>query len=326
MAATRHTKTTGAKRTVTGKPGNPGNPAKPGAPAGTSPAASPAAPRVEGTRSTAEAIGAASRGPARGPVTRPPPREPPRSPVAAPTRAPVRSSSSRRRVPGDASLGSLTSTASRVVGQAASILEEEISAGISAARQVEERFLDVAALRARDPNEIMQRFRQDAHELVDIVLDVVTTLVDRAANLTGLADGSKKTLPPGSERRSGHGQPGTGPDPGAHGRVATLSRGPIRAGERMELAIAVNNDSDEPIAGLAFQCSDLIGPAGKTIAAKHITITPSALDLGPRGEARVAIAIGVPADALPGLYSGVFQADKLPDVRAIVLVDVMAPQ
>jgi hypothetical protein len=233
---------------------------------------------------------------------------------------------SSKRAPSDASLGALTSTASRVVGQAASILEEEISAGISAARQVEERFLDVAALRTRDPDEIMQRFRQDAHELVDIVIDVITTLVDRAANLTGLAEGSKKPLPSGSERRSGRGQAGKGPDAGTHGGLTTLSKGPIRAGERMELALAVHSDSDDPIAGLSFQCSDLVGPAGKTIAAKHITITPSAVDLGPRGEARVAIVIEVPGDALPGLYSGVFQADKLPDVRAIVLVDVLAPQ
>src|SRR5205823_2923222 len=67
----------------------------------------------------------------------------------------------------------LARSVSRIVSQAAAILEDELAAGIGAAKQIEERFLDVAEMRSTSPDEVMARFRKDAHEVVDIALDLL---------------------------------------------------------------------------------------------------------------------------------------------------------
>ena len=78
-------------------------------------------------------------------------------------------------------------TPSNVVQRAASILEEEIAAGIVAAKQVEKRFIKVSELRSGKPDEVTQRFRRDSHEPIDILLDkfgFVERTLDRYNNVT----------------------------------------------------------------------------------------------------------------------------------------------
>jgi hypothetical protein len=74
-------------------------------------------------------------------------------------------------------------TTSRVVQQAASILEEEIAAGIVAARQIEGRFVSIEQLRGGKPEEVMQRLRRDAHDVLDILVDLVHVTVRAAQTL-----------------------------------------------------------------------------------------------------------------------------------------------
>jgi hypothetical protein len=65
--------------------------------------------------------------------------------------------------------------ATRVVRDAAKILEQELAAGLMAAKRVEERFIDVKQIRERNPDEVTQRFRRDAHEALDIMAPTLTT-------------------------------------------------------------------------------------------------------------------------------------------------------
>src|SRR5580693_9551287 len=58
-------------------------------------------------------------------------------------------------------LKELAETATGVVARAASILEEEIAAGVVAAKNVESRFVDVKASRSGKPEEVLPRFRRD---------------------------------------------------------------------------------------------------------------------------------------------------------------------
>lgn len=62
---------------------------------------------------------------------------------------------------------------SEVVRQAASILEEEIAAGIVAARQVEKKLLKEDRFNANDFENVVQRFRNDAHSVVNMISDRV---------------------------------------------------------------------------------------------------------------------------------------------------------
>src|SRR5690606_21997407 len=69
---------------------------------------------------------------------------------------------------------SVVGAAPAVVIKAASILEEEIAVTLGAVKRIEQRFLDVDAIRQQSPDAVMSKFRRDAHDAVDIILDVLT--------------------------------------------------------------------------------------------------------------------------------------------------------
>jgi hypothetical protein len=205
--------------------------------------------------------------------------------------------------------------ATRIVREAAKVLEQELAAGIVAAKRVEERFIDVQQIRARNPDEVMQRFRRDAHEVVDIVLDVLTIVVDSAANLTersfSVSGRRTVTTPAPAER------------PQFSPKVPTLSTPePVIAGQTVDIMISVENDSDQPTLPIAFRCSDLLSSEGASIPAANVQCTPNDIVLAPRTVARVAVQVQVPAGTAPGAYCGMFQANNLEAVRAVLMVEV----
>ena len=78
-------------------------------------------------------------------------------------------------------------TTSNVVQMAASILQEEVAADITAAKLVEERFIKVSESHSGKPPGVIQRFRRNRHELVDILLgrsDFLETILVRNENAT----------------------------------------------------------------------------------------------------------------------------------------------
>jgi hypothetical protein len=58
---------------------------------------------------------------------------------------------------------------SRIVTQAAALLDEEIAAGIVAAKQVQQRFQKERRIDPRDFRDALQRFQRDGHEVVDLI-------------------------------------------------------------------------------------------------------------------------------------------------------------
>lgn len=203
----------------------------------------------------------------------------------------------------------------RVLRQATSVLEQELAAGIAAARRIEERFLDVQQLRQRGPEEVTQRFRADVHEVVDIVFDVITLAVDKAQSFT-------------EGRFSVSGRPVAAPRtaqaPAAPRKlVQTLSPPqPLQPGQTAELVIAVENEGSQPTRPVTFTCSDLVNGAGGSIPGSNVRCAPSELVLAPRATERVAVQIHVPPGTAPGSYCGMFQASHLPAVRAVLVVEV----
>lgn len=209
--------------------------------------------------------------------------------------------------------------ATRVVRQAASVLEQELSAGIAAAQRIEARFLNVQQLRQRgqDQEEVTQRFRHDAHEVVDLVFDVITVAVDKAASLANAAE--RRLLAGRSPSRAPRQLQAAPPRQG----VPTLSPPqPLLPGQTAELVISVENDGGQPTKTVTFTASDLVNGVGGAIAGANVTCVPNDLVLGPRGVERVAVRIHVPKDAAPGTYCGMFQANGLPTVRAVMVVEV----
>lgn len=205
-------------------------------------------------------------------------------------------------------LEGLGSKATRIVEDAASILEEELANGIDVARNVEQR-LFASERHVRDPEAIVPRFRQDAHEIVDLAVDVLS------GALASLGDLAKSAV---SIRDAGGGEGGS---PG--GRVPTLTMpATVSPGDKADVAMSVENDSDQPTEPFELNASDLISGDGDRISASQVKFTPRSLRIQPASTAKIVVELAIPKETPPGTYSGLLQATKLEPVRAVLVVTV----
>lgn len=243
-------------------------------------------------------------------------QSPENQPAAAAERSVPVSNEEKSRTPGqlDMLIG-VADTTSRIVQRAASILEEELASGIVAARQIERRFVDVEKIRSRDPEEVMQRFRRDAHEVVDILIDLVSVAT---TSLSGLAQRAI-TISAGAV---GSGESPAKPAPSAGGIPALTIAQPVKPGERVEVPMTLENDSDRTTETFRFISSDLINPDGERIPAQQITFVPETITIEPHKSATITVAIVVPEGAPSGVYSGLLQATRLNQLRAVVTLQV----
>ena len=264
----------------------------------------PSAAKFSGAR------GRARSAPSRRPVSLEDP------PVGSKTEPPAESEPSAGRpapVP-PRQVEAVVNSTSRIVQRAASILEEELRAGIKAAQQVERQLLNVSELRAGHPEEVMQRFRRDAHEVVDMLIDIVNaatnTIGGLAQRVVTLSSGSGKGSKAGSRKT-----------PGA---VLTLAgTRSYRPGQTAELPMLIENDSESATDEFRFQSSDLIDVvSGGRIQAQQVSFTPSPLTIGPRESVRVTVAVAVPMGTPSGSYAGLVQASRLDHLRAVLQLQV----
>ncbi len=210
----------------------------------------------------------------------------------------------------DMLLGAAGNT-SRVVQLAASILEEELAAGIEAAKRVEQRFVDVGKLRGGNPEEVMQRFRHDAHDVVDILIDMVNLATN---SLGGLA---QRVVTIGGAKRSSTSAPGAAVDTPS----LAIPR-PVKAGQSIEVPMTVENASEGPTDALHFHSSDLVSAEGARIPAQQISFAPSDLVIGPHKSEIVKVTVTVPEGTPPGTYAGLLRASKLEQLRALLTVQI----
>ncbi len=207
-------------------------------------------------------------------------------------------------------IGGLASSTSRIVQKAASILEEEIAMGIVAAQEMERKYVDVEALRDSDSEEVVQRLRKDAHEAVDMVMDAVAlatrsigSLVDKVVRLEA--------------------RPGSSAPLGAGVAVPTLAIArAVAPGQTGSVSMSLENDGQEATEEFEFHASDLLDGEGRRIQAADLRFEPSKVSIRPGGKEQVTVYVAVPATATPGIYSGLVQATKLNQLRAVLVVTV----
>src|ERR1700712_2742101 len=79
---------------------------------------------------------------------------------------------------------SVINNAQRVINSAVNVLEEEIAAGILAAKRIEKKVIDVDGLRS-NTDDLVSRIRRDTHEALDIFLDAFAALSKQMGVLSG---------------------------------------------------------------------------------------------------------------------------------------------
>ena len=203
-----------------------------------------------------------------------------------------------------------TQTTGRVVRQAADILEEEVAAGISAVKKLEEGFVNVGELRAEEKDQVLQRFRRDAHEVVDIALDVLSTATRYMADLAG--DAVK--IRSGSRRDGGKTNQSSIPTVG-------LTQ-PVSPGGTSEVVMTLENSSPDQDTEFSFMVTDLINDGGATIRASNIGFKPAKVVMAPGETTDVTIVVTIPKSASKGLYTGLIRASRWQQLRAVLVAEV----
>jgi hypothetical protein len=198
-------------------------------------------------------------------------------------------------------------TTSHVVQQAASILEEEIAAGILAARQIENKFISSEELRSAKPDDVLQRFRRDAHDVVDILLDVVAATARNAAKMAQRAISIRTT------ERSATAMAAS---------VLTMPH-PVKPGETGEISLVIENDGDATAEPFELRPTDLVSAAGHRIPAHAVHFDPAAITVRPHETQKVVVRVKAPMDTPAGTYSGLIQSTRPDQLRAILTVVVV---
>ena len=231
-------------------------------------------------------------------------------PRAAPSKSAARSAAETVLRASRNNLGA----APAVVMKAASILEEEIAMGLGAVKRLEQRFVDVDAIRKQGPDAVMSRFRHDAHDAVDIILDVLTAAAQTVAaqgvrfmNVTAGAavpNADNETAPAGVHL------------------PALRVPGKVSAGGTVQVAMLLENPSDAATAVFTLHASDLVSASGGHISSRQVGFSPPSLSVGPRQTGRVDVSVSVPGNTPVGTYEGLVRASQIENLRAILSVVV----
>jgi hypothetical protein len=188
--------------------------------------------------------------------------------------------------------------------------------GVVAAQAFERRFIDVDGLRSGDPGEVIQRFRKDAHEVVDILLDVAHAA---SRSLGDVASKAVRLRPLAIDTSRANASSGTM----ASGALPTLVLpAPIAPGDSSEVMLNVENDTESPTVAFEFVNTDLVDQQGNRIPADQVTFSSQSMSVGPHQAEKVSVRVSVPTGTPAGRYSGLLQASRIEGVRAILLVDI----
>jgi len=211
--------------------------------------------------------------------------------------------------------------AQHLLKKAVNVLEEEIAAGILAAKKVEKKVINVDEVRDANPEDLMSRIRRDTHDAIDILLDAFTALTNHFGSLTETLN-KTKTGPVAQSNGNGTGQSNGTQQKAAPAIPVVRTEKPAKPGTAVEVPMVLTNDSkDQPIM-VALNRSELIGAGGNKIPARSIKMTPRSFTLEPLHKKEVVIKINIPESCKEGVYSGLIQDDSNPDIRVIITLDV----
>ena len=196
--------------------------------------------------------------------------------------------------------------AHKIVSSAINVLEEEIAAGILAAKKLEHQFINVEEVRDNQ-DQLMARIRRDTHEAVDIFLDAFAALTQQ---LNSVIDKSKTTSK----------------EPIVKKRAATNTNSSqtivlendkiLKPGESAVFQIILSDD--EKNTKIALIKSDFTSNDNYKISQRNISIKPSTLFLKLKEQAEITIEVKTLNTTVPGFYRAILSDKYNPKIIIIL--------
>lgn len=207
----------------------------------------------------------------------------------------------------------IISNAQRVLSSAVNVLEEEIAAGILAAKKIEKKVIDVDDIR-NSPHDLMNRIRRDSHEALDLFLDALTSI----SNQLGLLS---KTISPETENA----KESVAEKQKKQDAVVTVIENdePLKPGQKTVLYFSLADENAKKNSKIQLQKTGFTGPKQQKIHSRHIRIEPASAILKPGEEKKIAIHINLPKTCKPGHYSTLIVDNGNPSVRTVIGIEVV---
>ncbi|WOD42558.1 hypothetical protein [Hwangdonia lutea] len=206
--------------------------------------------------------------------------------------------------------------AQSIVNSAVNVLEEEIAAGILAAKKIEKKLIDVDEIRS-DPDALMNRIRRDSHEVLDLV-------IDGFAAITAQMNEVVESLKNEKESQSKKNTTSKTPSKKSSRDVIVLEpENPMKSGESVSLNLIMYEDTAEKPKTIEFRKSDFIGSGNQKIGLRSIIIQPKKLQLKPKEEKDISITIKLPKNTVPGDYNAFITCVNNPQVRILIALKVI---
>lgn len=204
---------------------------------------------------------------------------------------------------------SILSNAHRIVSSAVNVLEEEIAAGILAAKNLESKLINVDEIRS-DQDELINRIRRDTHEALDLFLDAFAALTQQ---LNGIIEKSKPETvnSKNSEQKTSSSNFET---------IILEAEKIFKIGETAKFELQFSDEEDS--SKFHFIKSDLTASNNVKISSRNINITPVMFSLKAKQIAEVTIHIKIPKTAIPGFYHTLITDKYNPKIKIIVSLQV----
>lgn len=100
---------------------------------------------------------------------------------------------------------------------------------------------------------------------------------------------------------------GTSPADGAVVAASPQGLPAVAAGGTLRMPMAIENPTREPMEDLSFHVAELRGPAGSSLSAAFVSVSPGSIRIAPGDFEKLTVRIDAPPDAEAGIYEGVLR-------------------
>ncbi|MFN2458145.1 MAG: hypothetical protein ABR502_08095 [Chitinophagaceae bacterium] len=216
---------------------------------------------------------------------------------------------------GKQGINNMVNSASKIVFRAANILEEEIARGIIAAKQIEGRMTDVDKLRGGNNEELLTRFRKDAHDIIDLIIDFSAIAIKNVGHISSRFMNIRQEM-----ATDGFGT--ASQEIQSHIPLIQVPK-ELKAGEWYDVPITLENDDSNEVKSVHFENTILVDAQGNQVTAEAISFEPNPLVLQPGSSDVVTLKIKIPDSAKAGSYTCFIQGKNISNLKATLLIKVV---